>query len=323
MSRRANFKYREMQFETLPCPLCGGDDFERLLEVDRYRMGVMTSGCQTCGLVMTNPIATEKDLQRFYATHYRDYYQSVERPDLAYIARYHKDERAAYTAEFLRSMQLLEPEAAVLDFGCAEGSLLKAMLDRQERLMATGIEPNPVFAEFAAGFTGARVYGSLEEMEASMPMVKFDLITINHVLEHLRNPVEFLSRLRDRLTPGGRLYIDVPALERYESIQSIHIAHLYHFSARTLEMACGRAGFRSVLLESHAPPHHPPSHRILLEIGSARSIADTDGDAEWYWGLVKGLKRGAWRFLVMRNRAVRIGLFLPQKLYRSMLRWIR
>ncbi len=77
----------------------------------------------------------------------------------------------------------------------------------------------------------------------------FDIITLWHVLEHLRRPVEVLQRLATHLTPGGLIVISVP---NFGSLQSaafqgswFHLdppRHVIHFERSVLEDCVRRAG---------------------------------------------------------------------------------
>lgn len=64
-----------------------------------------------------------------------------------------------------------------------------------------------------------------------------------HVLEHISEPLVFLLRLRDHLTPGGVLYIEVPSLNdisagacQFGLRNDWHISHKVHFSSRSLAL---------------------------------------------------------------------------------------
>ena len=67
---------------------------------------------------------------------------------------------------------------------------------------------------------------------------KADLIYLNHVFEHMNDPLGFLQDCRSRLADGGRIVIVVPDVSRIDSftvpagdlIQFLHIAHKYNFS---------------------------------------------------------------------------------------------
>ena len=129
VAAQAEWKPARDTWRNVPCPLCGGQRFDTLATTDRYDMDLVTAGCTQCGLVMTNPQPDERALDAFYRDHYRHYYQKTDTPSEAYIREFRKDERAATTAQFLRSQGLLFPDAAVLDIGASEGCILKAIAD--------------------------------------------------------------------------------------------------------------------------------------------------------------------------------------------------
>ena len=91
----------------------------------------------------------------------------------------------------------------------------------------------------------------MEELEQS-ESVRFDLISLAHVLEHLPDPVEYLINLRKTLLePAGWLLIEVPNLYAHDSFEP---AHLVAYSAHTLRQTLEKAGFEIVRLEKHGRP---------------------------------------------------------------------
>lgn len=45
------------------------------------------------------------------------------------------------------------------------------------------------------------------------PSNYFDLVRMEHVLEHVPDPVGYFNKIRDLLKPGGRLVITIPSIE--------------------------------------------------------------------------------------------------------------
>lgn len=260
----------------LPCPVCGNTQFKELARDDRYRMGLPTCQCEKCGLAMTNPVPTEEALSQFYRDDYRAYYRKTDRPSEQHIEEYGLGKRAEYTSGFLKDAGLLNDAPQVLDVGCAEGSLLRAIGGKAPDSKRVGIEPNPLFGEFARSWAGATVFPDLADVERAG--LKFDLITINHVLEHIREPAPFLARLSSLLTARGVIYVDVPDAARYQSLDDLHIAHLYHFSVASLENIARRGGLAARRIEKHSPTRHPLSVRAVFAPGGAKT--ETTGDAE-------------------------------------------
>lgn len=265
-SNAPHWTLRDAQLEQVPCPLCQGRRFSTLAITDRYDMDVTTVGCDTCGFVLTNPQPTEASLNDFYENHYRRYYQKTDVPSLDYIREYRKDERAAYTAGFLKDQGAIRPGMRVLDIGASEGCILKAIRDVEPSAHAVAVEPNPLFGNFATTHAGCSLFPSVEALQQAGER-GFDLVVINHVYEHVKEPVAFLKQLQSLLSTQGRIYIDVPDITEYTGLESLHIAHLYHFGPVTLRRAAGLGGYAVDILERHRPVMHPRSLRCLLRPG--------------------------------------------------------
>lgn len=283
-----------------PCPLCGGRDFEKLAGHDRHLLGLVTVGCRSCGLMQTNPRPDAPGLADFYAHHYRKLYQGVVDPTRQYVAQYHKDERLRYTATHLLSVLSIDEQSTWLDYGCGEGSLFAALRAAGFSGHLIGVEPNRSFASYAAQIGHANVVSTLDGIE------QIDAVLVNHVLEHLSDPVGVLADLGRRLKPDGRLYVDVPNADAYSHVGDLHLAHILHFTRRTLQAVVMRAGFEVIHCETHEPPHHPRSLRLLAR---PRALASTDhliaraSDEVESWQRLRRLEARSWRWTASRRLA--------------------
>ncbi len=287
--------YSSMATQWLECPVCASLQFDTLTRADRYSMGVRTCQCRGCGLAMTNPMPLAAALDDFYRDEYRRYYRGVERPSPEHIEAYGLGVRAQSTSGFMATAQLLHEGSRVLDVGCAEGSLLRAIGSRAAQRV--GVEPNPLFADYARSWANAEVYRDLGAVEALR--VTFDLIIVNHVLEHVREPVPFLRRLAALCTARGMIYVDVPDATRYSSLDDLHIAHLFHFSTASLQNIAHKAQLRVVRIERHEPTRHPPSVRAVFAPAAVAGAAIEDAEAR-----------------LVRQRIRRIGLLAPMIRFR-------
>lgn len=288
------------RLESVPCPLCQGLRFDRLAGTDRYDMGLVTVGCLGCGLVMTNPQPTAEALDDFYTHHYRHFYRDFGPadgvPTAEHIQAERVDVRCAVTAELLASRGDLRPGMVVLDIGAAEGSMLKAVRDQVPDTRRIAIEPNPTFGRYAMALAGCEWHASLDALRASSPP-PIDLVIINHVLEHLKQPVQVLESLKPLLAPNARIYIEVPDVTEYRKLKMLHIAHLYHFSEDTLAQLVVRAGYDVRLNEKYEPKKHPRSVRCVLAVAehsaaAARAPEPTNRRAGW--SAVAACARHAW-----------------------------
>src|SRR5437879_12257518 len=76
-----------------------------------------------------------------------------------------------------------------------------------------GLGPDPKAAAFARAHGLDIIQSPIER--ASLPSNAFDVITTSHVIEHVLEPVTFLSVARRALRPDGLLYVFTPNAESW------------------------------------------------------------------------------------------------------------
>lgn len=136
----------------------------------------------------------------------------------------------------------------LLDVGCGAGFFLR--VSKKLGAIEQGVEPSEYAASIAQR-QGLNVFcGRLEEF-AAQSQNTFDVITANHVIEHLSNPIETLATMRSLLSPGGFIWIAVPnaAYPPSRSLKGLwHSAdlpyHLMQFSPDSLARAGTEAGLK-------------------------------------------------------------------------------
>ncbi len=227
------------------CPLCGSprsSAFDRRSFRDREVTNVL---CQDCGLVFQSPRMSAAGLEAFYEEEYRQLYQGEAGPsakDLA-VQRGRAESLLAFAREGVSAV------SRHLDIGCSAGLLLGAF-QKAYGCLALGIEPGRAYRRYARE-RGFAVYPSLEALQAEV-RERFELVSLAHVLEHLPDPVGYLSRLRgELLSPNGRLLVEVPHLYAHDSFE---IAHLVSYSPHTLCQTLQKAGFEVLYFQEHGRP---------------------------------------------------------------------
>ena len=161
------------------------------------------------------------------------------------------------------------------------------------------------FARHLGGERGLTIASALDELGTGQC---FDLATLVHVLEHVQDPVALLRQVRGRLGASGRLYVDVPDVAEHSSLMDLHLAHCNHFSAHTLGLALGLAGYRVIEAASHRPPTLPPSLFAVATVDQAPppvAMVVPDPDAVTLANRVRAIEVGRiahWR----RNAVARL-----------------
>ncbi|WP_426829654.1 class I SAM-dependent methyltransferase [Candidatus Planktophila dulcis] len=149
----------------------------------------------------------------------------------------------------IRTLAQDRPIRKILDFGSGNGEMIQALSDF---FVVEGLEPEAQARKKCID-AGMKVYDSTDD--ASANSVKFELITLFHVVEHFYSPRIELSRILDLLQPGGILIIETPSAEdalltEYESSAFSNFTYWSHHpmlhSSLSLANLVFAAGFKDV-----------------------------------------------------------------------------
>ncbi|MCE2892238.1 MAG: class I SAM-dependent methyltransferase, partial [Hyphomonadaceae bacterium] len=224
-----------------PCIVCGRAERTVVGTVGRGLKPLTTVLCDGCGLVSHDPLPTRAELDVFYASDYRKNYKGVLKPKAKHSLRAQRS--AALRAVRLKG--LIQPGSRVLDIGASSGEFVYMM--GKLGFNASGVEPNDGYRQFGTMTYGIEVTNQRLEPEAFGSGI-FDLITLNHVFEHLADPLDALTCFKHWLAPDGLLFIEVPNIEGVQKQRGnlFHYAHVWNFSPSTLRGALSIAGFEPI-----------------------------------------------------------------------------
>jgi 2-polyprenyl-3-methyl-5-hydroxy-6-metoxy-1,4-benzoquinol methylase len=145
--------------------------------------------CIQCRHVTVQPLPTDEMLAEYYKSEYR----GLQRGQLDELII--KDMLAAVdTCGWL----------SVHDYSCGDAYHLEQLNAARPGLRLTGYAHDPACVEKARqrGLWG--VWGNPAAAAGA------DLVTLNHVIEHSRNPIETLVHARNSMKPDGRMLLRMP-----------------------------------------------------------------------------------------------------------------
>lgn len=236
------------RFETVPCCICGDDQFTQLAEKDRYGLYLSIVICQRCGLIQTNPRMTQESYNEFYNIEYRKLYNGVDVPSESFFAQQYQRGRKIH--QYLTDtglLGLLPDEPFVLEVGCGAGGSLQYL--REQNWRVKGVDLGAEYIQYGQETYGLDItVGTIRDVQLEQSP---DLIIYAHVLEHILNPVEELQLVHRTLSNQGFLYIEVPGIKdihmsrdyRMDFMKVLQNAHTYHFTRTTLQNLLCKNGF--------------------------------------------------------------------------------
>jgi 2-polyprenyl-3-methyl-5-hydroxy-6-metoxy-1,4-benzoquinol methylase len=229
--------------EAVPCPVCASKSHSLVARMDRRLKPLRTVMCDDCGLFYSNPMPTKDELTTYYQKEYRkDYQLALLKPSEKHVKKKRNEAKARYAN--IRA-ELTRDKLSLLDFGCGSGELVHEYASHGHD--AHGFEPGATYSSFAQQTQDLKIdIQSTDYQTAIYGSKQFDAISMLHVLEHIPNPKEALSKAYDWLKDDGVLYIEVPNMQAYElkGFEHFHFAHVLGFSRDNLIHALRLSGFR-------------------------------------------------------------------------------
>ena len=221
------------------CYLCKHTEFEKLDGIVRDNPDLAILKCKNCSLVFLSSF--DHICDNFYE---EDGMFGGNFGGSAYIEKWLKDTKDDDSRRFNMLKKEIK-DKKVLDFGCGNGGFLNSAKKIAKK--AVGIELQKTVRDFH-NQNGLEVFENLDEAKE-----KFDYITLFHVLEHLKDPVELLKTLGEKLTEDGQMIIEVPnsndaLITLYKNYWFMRFTywscHLYLFNEQTLLEVAKKAGYR-------------------------------------------------------------------------------
>ena len=194
--------------------------------------------CLKCGLILRktkieiNEIENTYDNKKYFSGYIENYKEFIK-----------------IFNQMLNLIEKYKNPGKILDIGCGLGLFL--YLAKKRGWEASGIEISKFASNFAKNKLKLNVINSdnLNIFQDNL----FDVIVVNHVLEHIENPLLILKQIKKKLNINGILLIGVPNInglyprfqkENWPSLQPS--THIYQFTPKTLKLLLQKIGFEPI-----------------------------------------------------------------------------
>jgi SAM-dependent methyltransferase len=251
----------------IKCPACDNNSYSLEFTVSREDKYAIMDGraskpatyreCVSCGLMILN------DTHEYEKIYSDGTYYSVNGDAAEFLMeRFRKVislpkgksdnlERVSRIKDFIASKQT----KSILDIGAGMGVFLYQFLD--DSWKGSALEPDPNACKHMRNvIKNAKIInGSLDQLFTEN---KYDLITMNRVLEHIYDQNKTLSSLGKHLNKNGIVYLELPDTESYykdgPNNEAFGYGHYYVYSPESLKLLADKAGFETLDIQREVEP---------------------------------------------------------------------
>jgi 2-polyprenyl-3-methyl-5-hydroxy-6-metoxy-1,4-benzoquinol methylase len=215
-------------------------------QLERMVLEFPLAECKICNHVQCMRSLTETDINFLY-------FSNDDGPAIAFKTG--KNEVDPYQQMVDAIIPFIKAQSRIADFGCGSGWLMSLIKQRTELS-----EQQLIGVDFPNDFPmkGFRFIPADLNQETSLDTLSepVDIATASHVLEHVEDPIQFLSLIKHSLKPRGVLLVEVPDFSQNTSFNGlvfynlVHGQHIHYFTAASLTALLERQGFE-ILETSH------------------------------------------------------------------------
>jgi 2-polyprenyl-3-methyl-5-hydroxy-6-metoxy-1,4-benzoquinol methylase len=234
--------------DSVRCLVCGSFGFSILLSETKFKKldsnpGQFIVRCNHCGIVTRHPSLFDPQFDKEQIIELRTHRNFIGGKEGA-VAQY-LVERLTYATRMVRNRTLL-------DIGCGSGALL--IHAKANGWEVVGTEHDSELAANLNKYDIKCISGGLDDSQ--LEQGQFDFIHMNHVLEHVMDPVGTLQAIKRLLNKQGIVIIEVPNefLGLFQMVRRLmrmdgssttsYFQHEWFFSMKTLAYVCKKAGLK-------------------------------------------------------------------------------
>ncbi len=221
------------QSEKFKCIICGNGSFK----IPFDSRGFKVLECTSCYFGIVDPIPGEDELNRLYnsseyfATHMQYDYENISQEQINNLIEQTGRLHEKYLAKYLK------PQSKILEIGTGGGFALKYF--QNKGYTVKGVETSDPSVRFAREKLDLDI--DQNHFEQFKDDSLYDVIMLNHVLEHFTDVIFAMKLIVSKLNKGGILYIRVPNHDSYdrrvykEQWPAYLPFHISYFSRKSLQ----------------------------------------------------------------------------------------
>ncbi len=257
------------------CNICGNRNIQFLFKQHDKNLNIPNQfkmfKCKNCGILFLNPQPSYKELEKYYSN---EKYYSLKKIDTSskkldiklFLYKTYFDEKNKNLIKrflfspikFIIRGTRINKNYRLLDIGSGSGQFLYEM--KKFGMQVNGIEPGKFNEKENKKYSLNIKKTNL--INAKYKKESFDIITINHVLEHINNPNETLQEIKRIIKKNGLLIIGIPNSNSLaykifkKNWHQLDIPrHLINYSNKNIKILLKKNGFKIIKIRYNSRPN--------------------------------------------------------------------
>lgn len=226
-------------FDYVPCPACG----DEAPSIELFVKKTMAIRRCKCGMVWNSHQANSASLEEFY----RKSDAMTEWAKVKANPTEFQRQRDKYDTA-INVLSTWTQKKSIVDLGCGNGVFLALLKQDIPEMQILGVDSNEDALTFANALGVPTRQMVVSEFLKSD--IRADVIALWGVLEHVKEPLGLLEKLKGNLNPNGTLIVCVPNVLSFvvqvlgPRCFTFCPQHLWYFSIQTLKRTFEMAGYR-------------------------------------------------------------------------------
>jgi len=232
------------------CPCCGNNSNNYLTSLPKiiFKRTAKILICSKCGCGFTHPQPILGELHYKQNTNYEELFT---KKDLVYT------ETASNILDFIKYHTQEKGLLSLVDIACGGGFLVQEASTRGYD--AIGVDLNENVINWAKSKKRNVFHGDISELVIS---TKYDVIVLSHILEHLENPADLLTKCKQMLSNRGIIVVSqtdyngiLPKIFPWLWYGWQPVEHYWHFTPKSMDFLAQSVGLKIEKFENSSIHH--------------------------------------------------------------------
>ncbi len=231
------------------CIICGQKKAVKGFVFHGYQVYV----CANCGFQFLNPQPNDAELSEIYSDKY--FLDEGDAKITEIVNRLKRATASLYLKQLINERPFFSKELSLLEIGCGMGDFL---LEAQSKgFKVSGLEVTDYLVEYTNRRLGESSVQKGFIETSNFQRESFDIVAFFDVIEHIRNPVDFMLRVNSLLRKSGKAYIVTPSLDSWSAKllgnnwMEYKVEHLSYFTRQAITLLLEKTGFHKIRFHSN------------------------------------------------------------------------